>query len=264
MSRVQATFKAEVVRSYFHRIENAILSAVEDALDRTIAHGVRVAKKHAPVRKVTKGGHQVTRALSDVEIAELPDFVKKGLNPVSGNFLRTGLRPRRVTRRSLAGFLQPNVPFRNARKVDIDRTTGAFSMADQRMNSHLSARGRYDLETGRGVFIRRHTAIRETDRFNPRTAKTERLQRIEHSYTATLGGRLRGEIYGTMFGGNRGGVMHGEVRSPTEYARYVEFPTSRTAAQPYMRPARAAMADRLPREMTRALNRVAENYPEGR
>jgi HK97 gp10 family phage protein len=61
----------------------------------------------------------------------------------------------------------------------------------------------------------------------------------------SLGGRLRGEIYHTN-ATNDGGLIYADVISPTEYAKYQEYGTSRHRAQPYMRPALYKMRNRLP------------------
>lgn len=68
---------------------------------------------------------------------------------------------------------------------------------------------------------------------------------VDASKTMTLGGRLRGEIY-IEPGGYDGRRYFGDVVSPTEYAKYQEYGTSRHRAQPYMRPALYEMRQRLP------------------
>ena len=271
---VKTVFKAQTNRSVFHRVELAIYQALGEAVERTIAYGERVAKKHAPVRKVTRrGGRPQTRELDDVEIADLPEEARKGLNPITNRYIQTGERPRVVTKRSLAGYQKPGTVIAGrtrkgghggrAREVLIDRNTGERTMRNPAMADLLSSRGRRELEGGRnesgtnldGVYIKRFTYDERTKRRDPRTGKTTEHSRIRHGYRATLGGRLRDQITSRLM--KVGPITEGLVESPTEYARYVEFPTSRTAAQPYMRPARTAMQERLPKEIERSLVRAS-------
>lgn len=73
-----------------------------------------------------------------------------------------------------------------------------------------TSRGRYELRTGRANF----TGPGGT----------------------TVGGRLRGEIHVVPAEG-RGPRWTAKVVSPTKYAKYVEFGTRHSRAQPFMRPA---------------------------
>jgi len=68
---------------------------------------------------------------------------------------------------------------------------------------------------------------------------------ISGSEGMALGGRLRSEIYRTEVTKSNSRI-YGEVISPTYYARYQEYGTSRHRAQPYMRPALYEMRSRLP------------------
>lgn len=74
----------------------------------------------------------------------------------------------------------------------------------------LTSRGRYELRTGRANFT--------------------------GPGGSTLGGRLRGEIHVVPAEG-RGPRWVAKVVSPTRYAKYVEFGTRHSRAQPYLRPA---------------------------
>lgn len=68
---------------------------------------------------------------------------------------------------------------------------------------------------------------------------------ISKTGAMSLGGRLRSEIYRTEVK-KTGSKIYGDVVSPTFYARYQEYGTSRHRAQPYMRPALYEMRPRLP------------------
>lgn len=69
---------------------------------------------------------------------------------------------------------------------------------------------------------------------------------VHSSGRTTLGGRLREEIYATGVR-DTGGTVSGWVVSPTSYAIYQEYGTSRHRAQPYMRPALYRMRQRFPK-----------------
>lgn len=88
----------------------------------------------------------------------------------------------------------------------------ASSGSLQNAGPALTARGRYELKAGRANF----TSAGGT----------------------TLGGRLRGEIH-TVPAESGGTRWTARVVSPTPYAKYVEFGTRHSRAQPYLRPALA-------------------------
>jgi hypothetical protein len=69
-----------------------------------------------------------------------------------------------------------------------------------------------------------------------------------------IGGALKASI------GNEGVVQTANglkvtVSAAIRYAKYVEFPTIRTAAQPFLLPALHAERGRLPREMAAAIRK---------
>jgi len=245
---LEVTASAESMRS----IENGIYDALDEAVSNTLAYGETFAKRKAPVRKVTRRGVPArTRELTQGEIAELPDFARKGLNPVTGRSIRTGELPRTTTRIAGAARLVPTARIRGKTYKlggetgrDVRYTeSGEPKMRNERFAQLLSSRGNYELRSGRGVYTRQLTAMVGTT--------------LRHAERSTLGGRLRGEINSkiTSFA-TRGGIAEGILESPTEYAQYVEFPTSRTAAQPYIRPAREAMRPRLIRNIELEMRRV--------
>lgn len=271
MGLVKVTFKAETNRVHFHRVQMVIMEAVAEGVDKTLAYGRTVAKKHAPVRKVTRrGGRPSTRDLTDDEIADLPEFARRGLNPITGASIRTGRRPQTTVKRSLATRDNPGLRIRGktfnagrtAREVRLARD-GSWELRNPKVGQFLNSQGRYALDTGVGVHVKRLTVVERTKRRNPATGKMDVSEKVRHGYRATLGGRLRDEIYASVDSVAQAGVFTGQLVSPTEYAQYVEFPTSRTAAQPYMRPARDAMAARLPVEIERQMTRVARQIGGG-
>lgn len=90
----------------------------------------------------------------------------------------------------------------------------------------LTSRGRYELKSGRANFS-------------------------SHGGT-TLGGRLRGEIHVEPARGG-GTSWVARVVSPTRYAKYVEFGTRHSRAQPYIRPALAQVRESFRARMQAAV-----------
>lgn len=88
-----------------------------------------------------------------------------------------------------------------------------------RFNTPLTSRGRWELKSGRALFNSPGGRV-------------------------TLGGRLRGEIHDDPAEGG-GPVWIARVVSPTPYAKYVEFGTRRSRAQPYLRPALSQVRERF-------------------
>lgn len=217
------------VATLVREIEGQINAALYNAVEHTISLGERHAKRLAPVRKVT----EITkrrgrpRALSNAEIASLPASIRRGAEAIKrggGNYYTMG-------RRSQQSIEAPEVVTPKEGEVipahqrEGYRRGQRFFLKEPGQASFLTSRGRAELmEVGRTQERGRNmTAI------------------YTHGGESTLGGRLRGEITAEMDTRMRRGSIIGRVISPTPYARYVEFPTSRTEAQPYMRPALKAM-----------------------
>lgn len=236
-----------------------ISEAAVTTLDEMGKLGETHAKRLAPVRKVFYTGRRaVKRTLSQAEIATLPRSVRAGIVPntaIWGPGTRNAGKPVQVTeRRSGASQYDPVVRVakgqRGVKLPHSSRTliaigTGATNRQTGRpsvryglvMNSLLTSRGRYELEHAeeRGAAYRAPGG--ET----------------------TLGGTLRGEIGWSWI--QQGPVFVIQIESPqggkgrsAAYSRYVELPTSRTAAQPYLRPT----LQHLKRPLVRHFNRNLE------
>jgi hypothetical protein len=248
MPPIRMTIQVTTPRTYLRRVEIAVYGALDQAVETTTEYGQRVAKRLAPVRKVTTDSTPArARNLTQGEIADLPEQVRKGLNPVSGASLRTGRLPRTTTRRAGASHFAPRTRGgtlrETARDVEFDRGTGFPRLKDRSFESRLSSRGRYEFRSERAIHTERNLFL-----------EGSRVRRVART---TLGGRLRSEIRTTLVRlASQGGVSETRLESPTEYAGYVEYPTSRTAAQPYMRPAREAMKPVLVRETDKELRRA--------
>lgn len=137
-----------------------------------------------------------------------------------------GLRGRRE-------LLEPATGTRSRPSPIIEATAGDF----------LSSKGMAELRRHQNILVRR---------MNPR----EKNSAIHKSATGeiTIGGRLRDEIYHTR-PHNSGKSISGWVVSPTPYAKYQEWGTTRHRAQPYMRPALYKMRQELPRLLSNRLER---------
>lgn len=267
MQAVTFTFEFHASRVYMKRLENAIVEACNRAIEYTIGIGEKHAKKRAPVRKVTRQGSRArTRALTTAEVADLPERVSRGLIPGTNRSAVTGRELMTTTRRGSAGFLDPVIRVGgrsgtlkgasgeagSAREVDVsvDYFSGFGSrrmkLAGLEPNKEEGTRG---LLSGRGLAELRG-AGRKISTKNP-----DAVYLNKGGDRFTLGGRLRDEIT-TIMVSSSAPIIEYRLISPTEYAIYVEFPTSRTAAQPYLRPARDMMKLILVRAIERELKSI--------
>lgn len=187
------------------RIWNQIAGRIEKGINATATEAAEVARQKAPVRKVFKGsvGRATLQSHAEVQAeATLRRTVGAGPGPV------------RVQRTSAA------------RIHSVMRLRDLAGPGRLVMNTPLTARGRWELKSGRASF-------------RSPTGRT------------TLGGRLRGEIHADPAEGG-GPTWVAKVVSPTRYAKYVEFGTRRSRAQPYLRPALSQVRESFRARMTAA------------
>lgn len=241
--RTQADIRASVDQAI-----NELLDRAERGTQSAIQLAEKHAKRLAPVRKVSYVERDAaTRDLTAQERRRLPT----ALRGIAG--LKT------ATRRTQQYLPTPEV-------VE-DRMTGKFQLADPSQMSFLSGRGLSELkDTHSSIDDEGHQSARSLSRRSGASAvyQTRLVQEIpirrggkivgtqrRNTVRSTLGGRLRGEI--RYRDASRGARIKFELVSPTPYAQYVEFPTSRTAAQPYMRPTLAYMEKHFPIHLKRAM-----------
>ena len=234
-----------------HRI---ILEAADDAVDETTDIGVRMAKRLAPRRKVSYEERRAkTRDLTRAEIRRLPGFVRGAPRTAGGQFAAGPLPKLRTTTRQKTQYLDaPEVEeldggFRLKNRVAGQKfPSGDETFLTGRGIAELREAGRHEpyVEPGRlsakDLYSGRLVAtpdklIAGTSAIYTQRVKYQQRGTIKENARTTLGGRLRGEIYGRMHS-NTGGKIVYYIVSPTPYARFVELPTSRTAEQPYLRP----------------------------
>ena len=209
------TFSAEEV---WARISPRLEAAVTD----TLLAATEAAREKAPVRKVFKGsvGHA---SLQSVEEAASEAAVRSHIGLAPGP-----VRTQRTPAARVHRFGPRRLLVRPAFDPKVKRfraSSGQFAPRGTNkllFNTPLTSRGRYELKTGRA--------------------------NITTGGKSYLGGRLRSEITHEPVSG-ADGIWTGAVLSPTPYAKYVEFGTRYSRAQPYLRPAlaeqRAAFRSRI-------------------
>jgi len=185
------------------RIWRQIAGRIQTGINQTVDEATDIARQRAPVRKVFVGS---------VGRATLQTHVEVAAEATLRRTVGAGPGPVRVQRTA-------------ASKVHSTMALRELSRGNLVINTPLTARGRYELKTGRANFR------------SPRGR-------------TTLGGRLRGEIHAVPARG--GPTWVAKVVSPTPYAKYVEFGTRHARSQPYMRPALAQVRESFRKRMQEA------------
>ena len=233
------------VRVLGERIQRIVLAAAYRGLEQTAVLGVKHAKRLAPVRNVsysTQGGNfsgrqAVTRFLSR---AEIRSGIRKNRDQPK---LRTTVRRRQQ---------QLEAP-------EIKEGRTGYQLKNRENSGLINGRGRFELRRGErpggAIYRQPTTETRTVPTRNERGQATTRTY-VHRGEKVTLGGRLRGEIRSHPVAGAESNKMRIDIISPTAYARYVEFPTTRTAAQPYMRPTLAYLKPKLIQKMQSSLERL--------
>jgi len=209
--------------SVYAQVERVVIASVNDSARQAREEAHRLA----PVRRVVAGDRRgKTRTLSVTERVSESD-VRARLNIRVGRALiQTQAEDRR--NRSV-----PSNPYLRApgkrppRHAPPEVRVASKGYAVMAGAPALSSRGKYELQRGDAVFR------------SPTTGRR------------TLGGRLRGEI--RVEPDSDLPIVKYWVVSPTPYAKFVEFGTRRSRAQPYLRPAlarvRRSFADNLRRDI---------------
>jgi HK97 gp10 family phage protein len=263
-----------------------IIDASVVAVNATAFNVAERAKAKAPVRKVFRGGRQTVRFKTASEIgadramraalglapeilatpAALAAVKKSGRNP--GKSTRIGGEEfgfaRVVTHRNRANTFMPGGVLRredtehkgmrrkfvsdDLRLMNPKDATGT-SLASPMAERELTARGRYELKSGRAVSEKTELRV---------DLQTGRL-RLAQTEQARLGGSLRSSI--RVEKANRGqfpiikaSVVAGGGK--VTYAKYQELGTRHNPAHPFLRPALAGARDELPAQLRRAFGRL--------
>jgi len=233
------------------RIMALVQAAEERALEEVAAQIVTDARVRAPVRKVFregKGFRRRFRPLTPLErnlairraeaFSGYNDYQRRRSVAFLRNYARAELRrpgsanslARSRTLRNL-GVIR-NGSFR-ARADAIRNSRGGYTSAS--LHPLLTARGRYEVRSGRAIHL------------EVLASGAVRVQ---------IGSRLKASIEseGVVQTGNGATV---KVTAGVRYAKFVEFPTTHNAAQPFLLPAlhdnRARLRQALSREVRKAL-----------
>lgn len=223
--------------------------AEEVALEEVAGYIVADARARAPVRKVfreAKGFRRKFRPLTGPEksLAIRRAESYKGYNDYqrrrSVAYLRNYARaelPRRGSNNSLArsrtlrnlgtirgGSFQP--------RVDAVSRRGGFSSAS--LNPLLTSRGRYEVRSGRAIHLQ--------------TLASGNIR-------VQIGGKLKASIESEgVIQTGQGAVV--KVTAGVRYAKFVEFPTTHNAAQPFLLPALHGARSRLRRTLAAELKKA--------
>lgn len=228
------------------RIVELVTAAEEDAVDEVADYVARDAKARAPARKVFREGAgfrrkfrplttpernlAIKRAMayqgySDFErrrsVAHLRNYARVELRRPGSNNSLTRSRQLRLLGTERGGGFTP--------RVDARRLGRGFTSAS--LHPLLTSRGRYEVRSGRAI----HREVADSG-----------------ATKVQIGGRLKASI------GNEGVMNQGEgvvahVSARVRYAKFVEFPTTHNAAQPFLLPALHGARGRLRSALAREL-----------
>jgi HK97 gp10 family phage protein len=189
------------IDAFFARIEEAGIAAAMAGMNRWGEAATTRAKHHAPVRMVFRGQEEsVQTRLKSISEVERDRHVRASLG-LGTETAGAPHFPRIVTKAApqMLGWKGGSRPRAVVRTPAGNRMKSDFSQSD------LSARGAYELRSGRAI------------------------------HNEELGGTLRDEIYfaPAVVDGRRIIVR---IVSPTAYAKFQEFGTRHNPAHPYLRP----------------------------
>lgn len=248
------------IQHELERIKRRIYADIEAALAAEAATAAERARKRAPKRKAFYGERKQYRFLTSTEFARLPKSVRTGLQESGVSVAPRGFKgsPSRSPQ-----FARTTVKSNVGRRGEPSRALEpVFDLGGEFTGRFKFAPGVREQATSR--------TIREVERGRNRSPDAKNRSPVVKEFgsgrdtgggrraviSGEFGGRLKREIFADdVRRGRERGKFHVDVVSPTPYARYVEFPTSRTAAQPYMRPALDAAKRSLPKTMRRALEK---------
>lgn len=231
------------------RIIALVEQAEMAALEQVAAGVVADARARAPVRKVfkeSKGFRRKFRSLTPQErsIAIRRAQAYTGYNDFQRRrsiaFLRSYARaelPRRGSANSLARsrVLRNLGTIRNGTftpRVDAIRNRGGYVSAS--LNPLLTSRGKYEVRSGRAIH----------------------LQTLASGHVRVqIGGKLKASIESEgVIQSERGSTV--KVTAGVRYAKFVEFPTTHNAAQPFLLPALHGARGKLKSALTAEVNKA--------
>ena len=241
----------------FDKIMNGIVDRGRVALERTTSYTLQRAQEHAPVR-----------AIFDSSQSPRGPAFPKSFKTIRNEkryqaFLRSKRRNQQVTLRDLSGEVDRQRGHPNSLIPVIGgKTSGGtrFKLTgDLRRFSAKSgglaevpvkmAVGRSDANTIRG---KGNEFLTSRGRYEVKRAKKSQRRGTPAGSSGLFGGRVGGRLRGELRKSQqvwRGNVLWQYVESPTPYAKYQEFGTSRHRPQPFLRPALYESRQRLRSEV---------------
>lgn len=264
-------------------IVKSIVRAALSGLNQTIEETEAAAKRHAPVRKIFNAQGQGRRGVpkgrngigfgkgaagkagydrwrrarpKNRRINVPPNDVREASGPRYGS-TNSFIPVMRYT--DLSGTVTLTGNFRRYDKtgrqltprVDAFEQVGRRGRVEHKVvnpNEFLNRQGRYEAVSGRAAYREVKTSRLVVDRG---TGKIIRVPK-ETADHMTLGGRLRGEIFGTP-AEQRGPFFWGYVISPVDYSADQEFGNRHNRAHPFLRPALYESRTRLRSNIARAV-----------
>lgn len=237
------------------RVKSLVRDGVRDGLDEIGDRVAAEAKRRAPIRKVFREARGFRRKFRSLTASEHNLAVQRANRyyGVSGPHLVGRTSPGSPLRRYRASVQLPRRGSANSlassRTLRIlgyergGRFTSTSGASRNRMGGYepgetlgkaLTSRGKYEVRSGRAIHMEVSAAGTQT-----------RVQ---------VGGALKASI------GNEGVTetpdgMKATVTAAIRYAKFVEFPTIRNAAQPFLLPALHGERERLPRTVAAHIKR---------
>lgn len=228
------------------RVLAAVQQAEAEALEEVADFVVRDAKARAPIRKVFKEGRGFRRKFRPLTGAERnlairralayygPTFKGRAVVAHIQHYARAELRrpgsANALARSRTLRVLGTERGGRFSPRVDAARVRGGgFRSAS--LEPLLTSRGKYEVRSGRAI----HREVLASG-----------------ATQVQVGGRLKASIgsEGVVQQGNKSTI---QVSARVRYAKYVEFPTTHNAAQPFLLPALHDSRARLRSTLARAL-----------
>jgi hypothetical protein len=235
-----------------NEVVDALRAAVESAVIQTAENIETTAKSLAPVRRVSKSEKSSRRRIGSARAAELSSgFAAKGLSfGGTANFRKRSFsvsenawtRPLKERKSALAAS-------ESSRSFTIRSAmvSGKLRVEAGELPKGLLYTGRREMEQAQSAVaggLHRGFTPKENDwvrtsagrtpsaRVTGRTTDTKGIT----TFTMSVGGYLKAHIKAgnPKWSGNRITVT---ITSHAPYSRYVEFPTRRTKAQPFLMPA---------------------------
>ena len=234
----------------------AVIRAAEaEALNIVAASVVGEARRRAPVRKVFKEAKGFRRKFRQLTSSEKLLAIKRanafyGSDSFAGRRATAHIRnyaraevPRRGSRNALSASRTLRVlgtqrgrqftPRVDARRV-VSRISGTSGFDSPSLSPLLTSRGRYEVRSGRAIHLAKSAS---------------------GTTTVHVGGALKASIE------SEGAIQTGSgqqvrVTAGIRYAKFVEFPTIRTAAQPFLLPALHGNRQKLVKTMAAEVRKV--------